>query len=69
MDDWRHALPVGRNILYTAPPARQALSQKAVVEAFCKLPHQVQYVCTFEAGVRFAESYYGIGGKGETDHG
>lgn len=37
------------------------MAQTAIVEAFCKLPHPVQFVSAFEAGARFAEQYHGIG--------
>lgn len=50
--------------LYTAPqPVERApLTQAQVVEAFCALPHQVQFVTAFDQGVRFAERYHGIKG-------
>ena len=41
-------------------PAVRPLTQQAVVDAFCKLPHPVQFVSAFDAGVRFAERHYGI---------
>ena len=40
------------------------LTQAKVVEAFCALPHQVQFITAFDQGVRFAERHHGI--KGET---
>jgi hypothetical protein len=49
--------------LFARTPRRVPLTQTEVVDAFCKLPHQVQYVSVFDAGVRFAEQYHGIGGK------
>ena len=49
--------------LYITPPAaqqRKPLTQRQVVDGFCKTPHQVQYVAVFDAGVRFAEAAHGI---------
>ena len=50
--------------LYTTPPLRERkpLTQRQVVEGFCKTPHQVQSVAVFDAGVRFAEAAHNIGG-------
>ena len=51
------------DMLYAGPaqaPAVGPLTQQAVVDAFCKLPHPVQFVSAFDAGVRFAERHYGI---------
>jgi hypothetical protein len=44
------------------PAAQPAvpLTQKQVVDGFCKTPHQTQYVAVFDAGVRFAEAAHGI---------
>lgn len=42
-------------------PAAQQLTQTQVVEGFCSLPHDVQYVSVFEKGVRFAERHHRIG--------
>ena len=39
---------------------RKPLTQRQVVEGFCKTPHQVQSVAVFDAGVRFAEAAHGI---------
>jgi hypothetical protein len=36
------------------------LTDDVIVEAFCKAPHQTQYVAWFAAGVRFAEAAHGI---------
>jgi hypothetical protein len=41
----------------------EPLTQKQVVDAFCALPHNVQYVSIFDAGVRFAEKHHNIGAK------
>ena len=38
------------------------LTQAKVVEAFCALPHQVQFITAFDQGVRFAELHHGIKG-------
>jgi hypothetical protein len=49
----------------TTPPApAQPLTQQEVVDGFCKLPHEVQFVSVFNAGVRFAEAAHGITKKG-----
>ena len=45
------------------PAKRVPLTQQEVVDGFCKTPHQVQYVCVFDAGVRFAERAHGITGE------
>jgi hypothetical protein len=42
---------------------REALTHQQVVDAFCNLPHNVQYISVFDAGVRFAEKRHNIGGK------
>jgi hypothetical protein len=42
---------------------RVPMTQLEVVEAFCKLPHDVQYVSVFDAGIRAAEAFHGIGSK------
>lgn len=42
-----------------AQPAKP-LTQREVIDGFCKLPHEVQYVKVFEAGVRFAEAAHNI---------
>ena len=42
--------------------AREPLTQAKVVEAFCALPHQVQFITAFDQGVRFAERHHGIKG-------
>jgi dGTP triphosphohydrolase len=42
---------------------REPLTQQQVVDAFCNLPHNVQYIGVFDAGVRFAEKHHNIGGK------
>ena len=42
-----------------AQPA-MPLTDDVIVEAFCKAPHQTQYVAWFAAGVRFAEAAHGI---------
>lgn len=44
-------------------PGGEPLTQTEVVDEFCKLPHQVQHVSVFDAGVRFAEKHHGIGVK------
>lgn len=45
----------------TSPPAVvEPLTQAQVIEAFCALPHQVQFVTAFDQGVRFAERHHGI---------
>ena len=47
--------------LYTTPPAAPVpLTQRQVIDGFCKTPNQVQYVAFFDAGVRFAEAAHGI---------
>lgn len=49
--------------LSTQPQAGAVpLTQAQVVEAFCALPHQVQFVTAFDQGVRFAERHHGIKG-------
>ncbi len=54
--------------LYTTPQPTQVqagavpLTQAQIVEAFCELPHQVQFVTAFDQGVRFAERHHGITG-------
>lgn len=50
--------------LFTAPQPveREPLTQAKVVEAFCALPHQVQFITAFDQGVRFAERHHGIKG-------
>lgn len=42
---------------------RVPMTQPEAVEAFCKLPHDVQYVSVFEKGIRAAEAFHGIGEK------
>ena len=36
------------------------LTQQQVVDGFCSTPYDVQYVSTFNAGVRFAEQAHGV---------
>ena len=43
------------------------LTQAKVVEAFCALPHQVQFITAFDQGVRFAERHHGIKEGGQHD--
>lgn len=43
-----------------AAPTVQPLTQSQVVEEFCKLKHNTQYVTVFDAGVRFAEKHHKI---------
>ena len=56
--------------LYTTPPTQcnysqrsqafKPLTQTEVVDAFCSLSHDIQFVSVFEKGVRFAEAAHGI---------
>lgn len=48
--------------LFASMKSHTPLTQPEVVEAFCNTRHNVQYVSVFDAGVRFAEKHYGIGG-------
>jgi hypothetical protein len=48
-----------------AAPVPVPLTQDQVVDAFCKLPHKVQYVAIFQAGVDFAERRHGIAASPE----
>ena len=45
------------------PPRREPLSDTEIVNAFCEVPHQRQYISVFADGVRFAEKHYGITGE------
>jgi hypothetical protein len=49
--------------LYTAPPKREPLTSKQVVQAFLEMPMPQRYSDTFMEGVRFAEAAHGIGEK------
>ena len=78
MDDWRRELPVGRNILYTAPPALQALTDEQMVECVRSIglpvpmglirdrgPYEITEPSWFLTQlVRAIERAHGIGGKG-----
>jgi len=56
------------NLRTPQPVVREPLTQAKVVEAFCALPHQVQFITAFDQGVRFAERHHGIkGGQHGTD--
>ena len=48
--------------LYLATPPRAALTESALIDAFCKTPDIHQFVSAFVAGARFAEQAHGIGG-------
>ena len=48
----------------TAPqPAREPLTDAAIMDAYCKAPDIRQYVTAFKAGARFAEQHHGITAK------
>lgn len=53
-------LPAGTKLYTKSPQQRKPLTQQEVIDGFCKLPHDVQYVSVFNAGVRFAEAEHGV---------
>ncbi len=65
VDDWRHTLPVGRNLLYTAPP--QPLTNEEITNAFneamAKRPKDASNAETNRLFARAIETAHGIGDK------
>jgi len=49
---------------YVASP-RVPLTDEQIEDNFSKAPYETQHFANFEAGVRFAENYYGITEKGQ----
>ncbi len=55
-DDWRHALPVGRNLLYTSPPQREwaGLTEDEIDSIYLQrpLPTRLQLIVDVQAKLK-----------------
>ena len=65
-DDWRHALPVGRNLLYASPLQRQPLKRATIADApgFLNLNDKSMWVVGWNECVET----HGINGLNASDH-